>query len=90
MKVFNMVDNKNNRYLITADSIEELANYIDEAKNNDKWITACVGRIGKNSNGEPLLIGWMTMVKAKNIRRIDNIKEQQFTIDIKKAFNEEC
>lgn len=89
MKVFRFYDNET-QYLTTADSITELANYIDEAKNNDKWITACVGRIGKNSNGEPLLIGWMTMVKAKNIRRIDNIKEQQFAIDIKKAFDEEC
>lgn len=89
MKVFKMVDNKNSRYLITADSITDLTKYVDETKASDGWVAGCIGQV-KYEDNEPLLIGWMTMVKAKNIRRIDNIKEQQFTIDIKKAFNEEC
>lgn len=84
-----MVDNKNSRYLITADNITDLTKYVDETKESDGWVAGCIGQV-KYEDDEPLLIGWMTMVKAKNIRRIDNIKEQQFTIDIKKAFNEEC
>lgn len=89
MKVFNMVDNKNNRYLITADSITDLTKYVDETKASDGWVAGCIGQF-KYEDDEPQLIGYTTMIKASYIRRIEQIEKQTFIIDIKKAFNEEC
>ena len=89
MKVFNMVDNKNNRYLITADSITDLTKYVDEAKASDGWVAGCIGQ-AKYEDDEPQLIGYTTMVKASCIRRIEQTQKQTFIIDIKKAFDEEC
>ena len=89
MKVFNMVDNKNNRYLITADSITDLTKYVDETKASDGWVAGCIGQF-KYEDDEPQLIGYTTMVKASYIRRIEQMEKQTFIIDIKKAFNEEC
>ena len=89
MKVFNMVDNKNNRYLITADSITDLTKYVDETKASDGWLAGCIGQF-KYEDDEPQLIGYTTMVKASYIRRIEQMEKQTFIIDIKKAFDEEC
>lgn len=89
MKVFNMVDNKNNRYLITADSITDLTKYVDETKASDGWVAGCIGQF-KYEDDEPQLIGYTTMVKASYIRRIEQMEKQTFIIDIKKAFDEEC
>lgn len=89
MKVFNMIDNKNNRYLITADSITDLTKYVDETKASDGWIAGCIGQF-KYEDDEPQLIGYTTMIKASYIRRIEQIEKQTFIIDIKKAFDEEC
>lgn len=89
MKVFNMVDNKNNRYLITADSITDLTKYVDETKASDGWLAGCIGQF-KYEDDEPQLIGYTTMIKASYIRRIEQMEKQTFIIDIKKAFDEEC
>ena len=89
MKVFKMVDNKNNRYLITADSITDLTKYVDETKASDGWVAGCIGQF-KYEDDEPQLIGYTTMVKASYIRRIEQTEKQTFIIDIKKAFDEEC
>ena len=89
MKVFNMVDNKNNWYLITADSITDLTKYVDETKASDGWIAGCIGQF-KYEDDEPQLIGYTTMIKASYIRRIEQMEKQTFIIDIKKAFDEEC
>lgn len=89
MKVFKMVDNKNNRYLITADTITDLTKYVDETKASDGWLAGCIGQF-KYEDDEPKLIGYTTMVKASYIRRIEQIEKQTFIIDIKKAFDEEC
>ena len=89
MKVFKMVDNKDNRYLITADSITDLTKYVDETKASDGWVAGYIGQF-KYEDDEPQLIGHTTMVKASYIRRIEQMEKQTFIIDIKKAFNEEC
>ncbi|QLL77468.1 hypothetical protein GTO87_01835 [Ligilactobacillus saerimneri] len=89
MKAFKMVDNKNNRYLITADSITDLTKYVDETKASDGWLAGCIGQF-KYEDDEPQLIGYTTMIKASCIRRIEQIEKQTFIIDIKKAFDEEC
>ncbi len=89
MKVFKMVDNKNNRYLITADSITDLTKYVDETKASDGWVAGCIGQV-KYEDDEPQLIGYTTMVKSSCIRRIEQTEKQTFIIDIKKAFDEEC
>ena len=89
MKVFNMVDNKNNRYLITADSITDLTKYVDETKASDGWLAGCIGQF-KYEDDETKLIGYTPMIKASYIRRIEQMEKQTFIIDIKKAFDEEC
>lgn len=89
MKVFKMVDNKNNRYLITADNITDLTKYVGETKASDGWVAGCIGQF-KYEDDKPQLIGYTTMIKANCIRRIEQTEKQTFIIDIKKAFDEEC
>lgn len=89
MKVFKMIDNKSNQYLITADSLPDLTKYVDETKASDGWVAGCIGQF-KYEDDKPQLIGYTTMVKASYIRRIEQTEKQTFIIDIKKAFNEEC
>ena len=89
MKVFKMIDNKSNQYLITADSLPDLTKYVDETKASDGWVAGCIGQF-KYEDDKPQLIGYTTMIKANCIRRIEQTEKQTFIIDIKKAFNEEC
>ena len=89
MKVFKMIDNKSNQYLITADSLPDLTKYVDETKASDGWVAGCIGQF-KYEDDKPQLIGYTTMIKANCIRRIEQTEKQTFIIDIKKAFDEEC
>ena len=89
MKVFKMIDNKSNQYLITADSLPDLTKYVDEEKARHGWVAGCIGQYVMDDD-KPQLIGYTTMIKASCIRRIEETKKQTFIIDIKKAFDEEC
>ena len=73
MKVFNMVDNKDNRYLITADSITDLTKYVDETKASDGWLAGCIGQF-KYEDDEPQLIGYTTM--PLSFRRTANLDDE--------------